>query len=60
MNPETLEMYRVPIGLLPPSGGKAIQLAETSMGGLERVDITFDILFRSLNDNCKTAIKTGR
>lgn len=60
MHPVTLEVYRVPIALLPPSGEKAHELAETSMLGLERAGIKHTSLYRSVNDNCKTAVKTGR
>lgn len=60
VHPVSLEMYRIPVALTPPSGKTAIELCKTSMKGLERYEIEIDDLFRSLNDNCTTAKKAGR
>ena len=60
-DPETLEMYRIPIALSPTDLGTTAQaLCDTGMMGLARASIEFDDLFRSVNDNCSTAKKTGR
>lgn len=60
-NPITCETYYVPIALLPPSAGeKAIELGTDCLLGLERVGVTYKDIHRSVNDNCSTAVKTGR
>ena len=58
-HPETLVIRRVPIALTPPTGGTAVELCHTCMCGLERVGAEFEDLFRSVNDNCGTAKRTG-
>jgi hypothetical protein len=59
-DPESLETYRIPIVLTPPGGNSSLVLCNTSMHGLERVKVTFEDLFRAINDNCPTAVKQGR
>ena len=58
-HPDTLVMQHVPIAPTPSSGGSAIELCKIYMLGLERVQIEFDDLSRSVNNNCTTAKKTG-
>jgi hypothetical protein len=60
INPTTLEMYRIPIALTLPEGEKSIELYNTSMHGLQRYGIEMEDIYRSANDNCRTARKTGR
>ena len=58
-HPETLVTRRVPIALTHLTRGTAVELCDTCMCGLERVGTDFEVLFRSVNDNCGTAKRTG-
>ena len=58
-HPETLVPRRVPIALTYPTGGTDVEVCDRWMCGLERVG-DFEDLFRSVNDNCGTARKTGK
>eukprot|EP00986_Skeletonema_menzelii_P010506 scaffold5115_cov146-Skeletonema_menzelii.AAC.6 len=60
LHPETLEIYRIPVGLAVPLGGTANALCETSLIGLRRVGVEDEDMHRAVNDNCTTAKKTGR
>ena len=60
VDPDTLEVFRVPIALTQPLGKKALELKATCMLGLERAGIKFEDLYAACNDNCTTAVKTGR
>ena len=59
-HPETLEIYRIPTALTPPSGKTGIELCETTIHGLEHVKIKMHDIYRSVNDNCSTAVLTGK
>ena len=59
-DPETLDIYRIPVALAPPLGKTALALCESGMLGLDRVGVEFKDLFRSINDNCTTAVKAGQ
>ena len=59
-DPRTLETYRVPIALTPPTGKTAVELSKTTMHGLERAKIGFEDVFKCANDNCNVAKKTLR
>ena len=60
VHPETLEVYRIPIGLAPPLGADAQKLFRTCKEALDRVGVEEEDIFRPVNDNCATAKKTGR
>ena len=60
IHPETHTLYRIPIGMMPPGGKTGEALKKSCMEALKRVGITHKDLFRSVNDNCSTAKKTGR
>lgn len=60
VHPETHTLYRIPIGMMPPGGKTGEALRDSCMEALQRVGITERDLFRSINDNCSTAKKTGR
>lgn len=60
IDPETLDMHRIPVALTKVDSETALALSKTCLHGLDRVGIEFEDLFRSVNDNCTTAIKTGR
>lgn len=59
IDPTDMVMYRIPIALLKPIGKSAIELSRTNMHGLERYGIDMDDLYRSVNDNCTTAVAAG-
>lgn len=59
-DPETFETYRIPVGLTPPNGEKAIELCKDSLLCLTRYLILIQDLYRSVSDNCLTAKKAGR
>ena len=60
VHPETLQVYRIPIGLAPPLGADSQKLFQTCKGALDRVNVEEEDIFRPVNDNCATAKKTGR
>lgn len=60
IDPEDMTILRIPIALAPIDGKTAIELSELCMMGLERAGIEFQALYKSVNDNCKAAVKTGR
>ena len=59
-HPETLEIHRIPTSLTFPSGNTGIELCKTTMHGLERVKIKMHDIYRSVNDNCNTAVSAGK
>ena len=59
-DPRTMETFRIAVALTHAHSKTAIYLAEESLLGLERYDITMKDLRRPVNDNCNTAKKTGR
>ena len=58
INPETLEISQTPTVLAPPSGKEAINLCEEHMSGLKSDGTEKDELFRPINYNCNTEVKT--
>ena len=60
VHPETLKVYRIPVALAEPIGKNAKVLCDTTLLSLKRAGVEPEDIFRSVNDNCTTAICTGR
>ena len=60
MHPGTLTICRIPIYLAAPLGSASNLLLNTRKEGMDRVKVKDNGMFRSLNDNCSTATRTGR
>ena len=58
-HPETLEVYRIPVALAEPLGKVAQVLCNTTLLSLKRAGVELEDIFRSVSDNCTTAIRTG-
>ena len=60
VHPGTLEIFRIPVALVSELAQGAKVLCETTLVALKRVGVEPADIFRSVNDNCTTAIATGR
>ena len=59
VHPKTLEVYRIPVALAEPLGKNAQVLCDTTLLSLKRAGVEPEDIFRSVNDNFTTTIRTG-
>lgn len=60
VHPETLEAFKIPIGLFPPAGKTSLELCNSSWRPMKRIKLEQSDVYFAVNDNCTPAVAAGK